>query len=92
MPARTRSRAQTDRSVVRTNCADLVGTFPQLEDQLTGYSAGSSGLPDRLDAMVWAMTELALNAQRPQFIWGGVGPPDELEIARRHLSTDHYHP
>jgi hypothetical protein len=36
----------------------LVGTFPQLEDQLCSYQAGSSGSPDRLDAMVWAFTEL----------------------------------
>jgi len=40
-----------------------VGTFPQLEDQMTNFTsdfdreaAGYS--PDRLDAMVWAATEL----------------------------------
>ena len=40
-----------------------VGTFPQLEDQMTSFTsdfdrqaAGYS--PDRLDAMVWAATEL----------------------------------
>ena len=36
----------------------LVGAFPELEDQLCSYQAGSSGSPDRLDAMVWAFTEL----------------------------------
>jgi hypothetical protein len=33
----------------------LVGSFPELEDELCTFTAGS---PDRLDAMVWALTEL----------------------------------
>jgi phage terminase large subunit-like protein len=42
----------------------LAGTFPELEDQMTsmtpgGYRAGGS--PDRLDAMVWAMSALMLS-------------------------------
>jgi phage terminase large subunit-like protein len=38
-----------------------VGAFPQLEDQMCGWVPGS-GLPspDRLDALVWALTELML--------------------------------
>ena len=35
-----------------------LGTFPELEDQLCTFAAGSSESPDRLDAMVWAFTEL----------------------------------
>ena len=35
-----------------------VGGFPELEDQMTGWEPGSSGSPDRLDALVWALTEL----------------------------------
>jgi len=38
-----------------------VGTFSKLEDQLCGMSAAGyegDGSPDRLDAMVWVMTEL----------------------------------
>jgi phage terminase large subunit-like protein len=43
--------------------AFLAGTFPELEDQLTGMVAGGNyegpgRSPDRADAMVWAMTEL----------------------------------
>jgi phage terminase large subunit-like protein len=34
-----------------------VGTFPQLEDQLCDWNPGDRS-PDRLDAHVWAMTEL----------------------------------
>jgi len=38
-----------------------VGTFPQLEDQMCQMTAGGyegHGSPDRVDALVWAMTEL----------------------------------
>ena len=42
------------------------GIWPELEDQMCdlgrgGLSDGSS--PDRLDALVWALTELMLNSQ-----------------------------
>jgi predicted phage terminase large subunit-like protein len=36
----------------------LAGAFPELEDQLCSFAAGSSDSPDRLDAMVWAFSEL----------------------------------
>ena len=36
-----------------------VGAFKQLEEQLCSFSAGSSKSPDRLDALVWALTELS---------------------------------
>ena len=39
-----------------------VGNFPALEDQLTGWNpAGNDPSPDRLDALVWALTELMGN-------------------------------
>lgn len=34
-----------------------VGTFPDLEDQMTSWVPGEES-PDRMDALVWAMTEL----------------------------------
>ena len=38
-----------------------VGMFPQLEDQMTGFDPKSPGKsPDRMDALVWAVTELML--------------------------------
>lgn len=39
--------------------AHLVGAFPELEDELVSYVAGASKSPNRLDAMVFAITELA---------------------------------
>jgi phage terminase large subunit-like protein len=38
-----------------------VGTFPQLEDQMCTWLPGVAS-PDRLDALVWALGELMLNA------------------------------
>ena len=39
-----------------------VGCFPHLEDEMCSFEAGSSDSPDRLDAAVWAMTELIVLA------------------------------
>jgi phage terminase large subunit-like protein len=36
-----------------------VGSFPELEDQLCTWVPGQSASPDRLDALVWAFTELS---------------------------------
>ena len=44
--------------------AHLVGIYPDLEEQLITWVPGDDS-PDRLDAMVWIMTELMLGAQGP---------------------------
>lgn len=45
-----------------------VGSFTELEDQMCNFSPGKyDGSPDRMDAKVWAMTELFLTAQ-PQLV------------------------
>jgi hypothetical protein len=36
----------------------LIGAFPLLEDQLVTWEPGSDKSPDRMDAMVWAITDL----------------------------------
>ena len=64
--------------------AHHVGALPQLEDQLTTWTPQDGTSPDRLDAMVWAMTELVdgLGAQawinwarRKAEANGGLPPP-----------------
>lgn len=47
-----------------------VGLFPELEDQMRAFGAagltpGSGRSPDRLDALVWAITDLLLTAPPP---------------------------
>ena len=36
-----------------------VGSFPELEDQMTSFTGSGKKSPDRLDALVWALTELS---------------------------------
>jgi predicted phage terminase large subunit-like protein len=54
------TRAEPISSLFEQRRAHLVGTFPELEDQMATYVAGSSGSPDRLDAMVWGLHELMI--------------------------------
>ena len=45
----------------------MAGRFLELEDQLCGWDPMASGAsPDRLDAMVWAITELMLGEAAPK--------------------------
>ncbi len=45
-----------------------VDGFAKLEDQLTSYVSGAAKSPDRLDALVWAITDLLLtSAAEPRF-------------------------
>ena len=45
--------------------------FPELEDQLCSYVPGKgSTSPDRLDALVWALSELMLTAPSPSSVRG----------------------
>lgn len=47
--------------------AFLAGGFPDLEDEMIAFSGDGGGRsPDRLDAMVWAITELLRVAPPPQ--------------------------
>ncbi len=40
-----------------------VGHFPELEAEMTGWVPGDPDSPNRLDALVWVMTELMLTYQ-----------------------------
>jgi predicted phage terminase large subunit-like protein len=47
-----------------------VGSFPDLEDQQCAYTPdGYDGSPDRVDALVWALSELMVTkTSRPEFV------------------------
>jgi hypothetical protein len=76
--------------------AHHVGMFPDLEDQLCSWVAGDKS-PDRLDALVWAGTELMLSGSYGEIsmvavgsVWAsGIGDRDPMvngilqTIARR---------
>jgi predicted phage terminase large subunit-like protein len=38
-----------------------VGGFAELEDEMCSYEPGSAKFPDRMDALVWALTELMIS-------------------------------
>lgn len=69
--AATKSKAARAEPIAlrfETGRARLAGTFPELEDQLcalTWNGFQGTGSPDRLDAMVWAMTALFEQERAP---------------------------
>ena len=46
------------------------GAFSELEDELCGYAPGVSDSPDRLDALVYALSDLLITPERPKLLWG----------------------
>ena len=44
--------------------AQDVGTFPELEDQMTTNTPSESWSPDVLDACVWAISQLGMTQNR----------------------------
>jgi phage terminase large subunit-like protein len=55
-------RAEPISSVYEQHKVHHVGTFPEMEDQLCTWTPLDPESPDRLDALVWACTELVSNA------------------------------
>ena len=52
------TRAEPIASLYENNWVKHVGLYRELEDQMTSYVAGGNKSPDRMDALVWALTEL----------------------------------
>jgi phage terminase large subunit-like protein len=42
------------------------GSFPELEDQMCEWVPGAEKSPDRVDALVWAISQLMLIAMQPE--------------------------
>lgn len=59
-------RAEPVSSIYEQHRAHHVGAFPKLEDQLCTWTPMDKVSPDRLDALVWASTELTQNADWTQ--------------------------
>lgn len=57
------ARAEPVAAIYEQGHAHHVGTFPQLEDQQATWTQGDAS-PDRLDALVWALTDLLLGERR----------------------------
>jgi len=59
-----RLRAEPVAALYEQGRVHHVGAFPALEDQMCGYTGTrrGAGSPDRLDALVWALTDLVIDA------------------------------
>jgi len=57
-----RTRAGPVSSLYEQGRVSHVGSFPELEDQLTTWNPESGDSPDRLDALVWAISHLMLGS------------------------------
>jgi predicted phage terminase large subunit-like protein len=59
-------RAEPVSALYEQGLVHHVGAFPRLEDQLCAFTAEREGAsPDRLDALVWALSELMLHEGTP---------------------------
>lgn len=59
-----RVRAEPVAALYEQGRVHHVGGLPELEDQMTTWTPESSESPDRLDALVWAITDLAIEPAR----------------------------
>lgn len=50
-----------------------VGDFPDMEDEMTTWTVEEPWSPNRLDALVWAITELGMTESRTVRAWSAVG-------------------
>jgi phage terminase large subunit-like protein len=62
-------RAQPVAALYEQGRVSHVEPFPELEEQLTTWTPESGTSPDRLDALVWALTELMLGASRQAYVY-----------------------
>ncbi len=58
-----RTRAEPIATLYETNRAHHVGQFPIVETQMTEWEPGQDS-PDRMDALVWAFTELMIGEKK----------------------------
>lgn len=63
-----RTRAEPIAALYEQRKVRHVGAFPDLEDQMVSWTPDVAQSPDRMDALVWALTEVMLDA-----IGAGVG-------------------
>lgn len=59
-----RQRAEPIAALYEQHRVHHVGNFPRLEDQMTNWVPESGKSPDRMDALVWALTDLLENGPR----------------------------
>jgi phage terminase large subunit-like protein len=61
-----RARAEPVAALYEQGRISHVGSFPALEDEMASWTGSGDGSPDRLDALVWALSELMLTPRRAE--------------------------
>jgi phage terminase large subunit-like protein len=62
-------RAQPVAALYEQGKVSHAEVFAELEEQLTSWTPESGTSPDRLDALVWALTELMVREQRAAYVY-----------------------
>ena len=63
------TRAQPVAALYEQGRVSHVEPFAELEEQLTSWTPESGSSPDRLDALVWALTDVMLGVQRTAYVY-----------------------
>lgn len=63
------TRAQPVAALYEQGRVSHVDVFPELEEQLTTWTPESGKSPDRLDALVWGLTDVMLGHQRTAYVY-----------------------
>lgn len=63
-------RAEPVAALYEDGLVDHIGAFPELEREMTSWVPGDPWSPNRLDALVWALTYLMLGKRRASMRWG----------------------
>ena len=66
-----RVRAEPVAALYEQGRVHHVGGLPELEDQLTTWTPDAAESPDRLDALVWALTDLMFGPERRKLRYRG---------------------
>lgn len=77
------TRAQPVAALYEQGRVSHVEVFPELEEKLTTWTPESGTSPDRLDALVWALTELLVTAPHPSRPAAGGSRPMSAGYAPR---------
>jgi phage terminase large subunit-like protein len=65
-----RTRAEPVSSLYEVGMVHHIGTFPKLEDQMCQWTPTDKVSPDRMDALVWGLTELMVGDTRSRKGYG----------------------
>ncbi|SFK83484.1 DNA-packaging protein [Methylocapsa palsarum] len=80
------TRAEPISALFEQHRAHIVGCLPELEDELCSFEPGSANSPDRLDAAVYALTDLQISWQSVVSFHVPCAGPTRAEIAAANLN------